>query len=1021
MWFPRPVLATLLLLAGCATPPPTAYVAGSGARSADQVAIGNNAVGEPCTQQEDASHGADIFCGTWLQPSARVRPGGPATSDRLRQLAAASPWRTALDARFTCGDAASTTVLGGESALVMQCTRRNGGWPHVAMVALVGGNAWFADGVLPVLPVMERSIGVLSGRIRADTAPPTSAADALLADRLAAKAFGSGDIGLYEQLIEAGTRANLSDDPVRAEAAFRQALAVQEKALGNDNPNTATPMTYLALQLSNQGRTDEAEQYFNRAQKLAVASADPVAAARLLHYRALNAQNQGRNEVALALLAQAEAAYARDVPPDSLRARPSAPASGFAHSGGASLSDLMPNQQLITDPAARTALLGLVEVRRYRSVILRQLGRTEESEAALRSASDLARANRLTQPLLTARLYRTGAVAAASSGRLDTAIDDLGRSAADFARAMPASKPQANTMLLRARELARGGDNEAALAQCRAGVQVLTALKSGTSPDLVATCLDIYAAAAGAAGAGAAGQGLLAEMFAASQVAQGGITSQQIAQASARLSENARDPKVAEAIRARQDASKVLTDLFRQKDDLQQGDPSGRSSGEIDKKIADAQTALNDADAALQAASPNYGQLVQQAVPAADVQALLRPDEAFAAMTLTADGGWVFLIRADRLAIAPIQGGTARMAALVKSIRASIENDSGQPPRFDTKSAHELYQATLGGLGDALAGASTLTVAPAGPLLALPFEVLLTDDARPDDLTRAPWLLRKYVLAHVPSASNFVTLRKIAFGSRGTRPWFGFGEFRPMTLAQAQHSFQGPACADSARLMTTLPPLPFATRELEAARLLLGATATDELLASDFTVPAVQKARLKDYRVLQFATHALLPAELHCQTEAAIVTSAPSGAADASGALLTASLVAGLDLDADLVILSACNSGGPGGTTAGESLSGLARSFFYAGARALMVTHWAVNDQTAAFLVADTLRRLKENPAMGVAAAMRDAQLGMLDEAGKGFNAVVAHPFYWAPFALIGEGGRRSAGTAALAGGPAPL
>ena len=137
------------------------------------------------------------------------------------------------------------------------------------------------------------------------------------------------------------------------------------------------------------------------------------------------------------------------------------------------------------------------------------------------------------------------------------------------------------------------------------------------------------------------------------------------------------------------------------------------------------------------------------------------------------------------------------------------------------------------------------------------------------------------------------------------------------------------------------------------------------------------KARLKDYRILQFSTHALLPAELRCQSEPAIVTSAPPDATDASGALLTASQVVGLDLDADLVILSACNSGGPGGTTAGESLSGLARAFFYAGARSLVVTHWAVNDQVAAFLVADTLRRMQRRTRTSASPArLRDAQLG---------------------------------------------
>jgi CHAT domain-containing protein len=108
-------------------------------------------------------------------------------------------------------------------------------------------------------------------------------------------------------------------------------------------------------------------------------------------------------------------------------------------------------------------------------------------------------------------------------------------------------------------------------------------------------------------------------------------------------------------------------------------------------------------------------------------------------------------------------------------------------------------------------------------------------------------------------------------------------------------------------------------------------------------------------------------------------------------------------------VLSACNSGGPGGTTAGESLSGLARAFFYAGARSLAVTHWAVNDQVAAFLVADMLRRMRENPNLGVAGALKDAQVAILADAGKGLPPEIAHPFFWAPFAVIGEGGERPA------------
>lgn len=294
-----------------------------------------------------------------------------------------------------------------------------------------------------------------------------------------------------------------------------------------------------------------------------------------------------------------------------------------------------------------------------------------------------------------------------------------------------------------------------------------------------------------------------------------------------------------------------------------------------------------------------------------------------------------------------------------------------------------------------------LVVAPTGALLSLPFAVLLTGPTQPNDLANAPWLIRQMTIAHVPSAANFVALRK-AGNSRSAHPWFGFGGFRPVTLAQAEASFPGAACAGSARELASLPPLPSAQRELDAARALLNAAPSDELLNAAFTAEAVRRMALKDYRILHFATHALLPAELRCQNEPAIVTSVPPNARDASGTMLRASDIVGFDLDANAVILSACNTGGPG-IGGGESLSGLARAFFFAGARSMLVTYWSISDQTSAFLVADTLRRFASGEEAGLGDALRAAQLGILATAGKGLPADLAHPFYWAPFALIGE------------------
>ena len=614
--------------------------------------------------------------------------------------------------------------------------------------------------------------------------PRHSAADALLASRLAAKAFSSGDIGQFDGLMAAGTRANLADNPAAAESAFRAALALQQKALGNGNPNTSTALMSLALQLSNEGRYAEADALFADAIKLAPGSADAAAQARLLHYRGLDAMNQGQLEPALTLLTQADAAYAALVPADALTATPKpSAANNFARAGQISLADLMPSQALLTDPRAQAALLGLIEVRRNRSVVLRIMGHDAEAQAALTSANDLARGNGLSRPIVNARLFRTSAVMAAAQGQDDQALNDLLQSTAAFDRSLPGSKPLAETYLLRARQLVKAGRDAAALPICQSAVRSLTTLKAGTTPALMAACLDVYAAAADRQKDRR--QALLAEMFTAAQLAQGGITSQQIAQATARLSENSRDPKVAEAIRRRagrvRQAGRPLSPARR----TCRGAAAGRdrprrtrTGADLDKQINDAQAALADADAALQAASPNYGQLVQQVAPASDVFAALHPDEAFIAIALSNDNGWVFLLHNGAVAVSRIDVGLGQIAELVRRVRAGIELTSSGLPTFDVADAQKLYQLTIGGVAVSLDGVKSLVVAPAGPLLSLPFEVLLSGAAQSDALADAPWLVRRFTIAHVPAPSNFVSLRKIAAGSRATHPWFGFGDFR---------------------------------------------------------------------------------------------------------------------------------------------------------------------------------------------------------------------------------------------------
>jgi CHAT domain-containing protein len=137
--------------------------------------------------------------------------------------------------------------------------------------------------------------------------------------------------------------------------------------------------------------------------------------------------------------------------------------------------------------------------------------------------------------------------------------------------------------------------------------------------------------------------------------------------------------------------------------------------------------------------------------------------------------------------------------------------------------------------------------------------------------------------------------------------------------------------------------------------------------------------------------------------EPSLALTLPKEPSDLDDGLLTASEVAPLKLNADWVVLSACNTIA-GDKPGAEALSGLARAFFYAGARALLVSHWAVDSNAATRITTTTFDILKNDPKLGRAEALRRAMLAYMNDATDPRNA---YPALWAPFVVIGEGAAR--------------
>src|SRR4029077_2781568 len=173
----------------------------------------------------------------------------------------------------------------------------------------------------------------------------------------------------------------------------------------------------------------------------------------------------------------------------------------------------------------------------------------------------------------------------------------------------------------------------------------------------------------------------------------------------------------------------------------------------------------------------------------------------------------------------------------------------------------------------------------------------------------------------------------------------------------------------------------------------------------------VKTTDLSGFKVLAFATHGLVPGELDGLTQPALALSAPQVSGAEGDGLMTMEDILALKLDADWVVLSACNTGAASGEGA-EAASGLGRAFFYAGTRAILVTNWSVHSQSAKDLVTNLFKRQADDPKLTRAEALRQAMVALMD--GPGYlggdgktEFAYAHPLFWAPYSIIGDGGRR--------------
>ena len=271
--------------------------------------------------------------------------------------------------------------------------------------------------------------------------------------------------------------------------------------------------------------------------------------------------------------------------------------------------------------------------------------------------------------------------------------------------------------------------------------------------------------------------------------------------------------------------------------------------------------------------------------------------------------------------------------------------------------------------------------------------------------------LLKNRATHAPGAEGKTPISFAGFGdpllgkqgaSRGSRMTLR----RTLSAKVQSGSRDRPKLGGMSARLKSLAGLPGTATELEGMRQALGASAGSLHLGARNTETSVKDSDLSGVRVLAFATHGLMSGELFTGAEAGLVFTPPKKESVKDDGYLTASEIMGLRLNTDWVILSACNTAAGDGTAGATGLSGLARSFFFAGARNLLVSHWPVRDDVAEKITVEAIRLKRERPELSRPEALQLAMRKVRDDSSHDSpNDTWAHPNAWAPFSLVGDGG----------------
>ena len=960
------------------------------------------------------------------------------------------------DPGFNFGDAIELQLFRywTSTAMALDGAISTTAWRTLAAVLMLGA------ALIATQPVSAQSAGQASGPSYEELAVRVAilARDARYAEALvvaeefaalAKKRDGEETVVYASAIAWVGHLYQKQGRLAEAEPLMERSLAIFQKILPANSPHIATATSNLGFQYQLAGRYDEAEKLYKRALEMREKTEFPnfEHIAESINNLAQIYKRQWRVIEAIPLLQRSVEMRERMHGKEDRQVALSL--------GNLAAALELQTQFAEAEPLLRRSLEILVkrsasdhpELAAARNKLGQNLfkqGRYTEAEPLLREALAIWRrpqnANSAELPATLADLASN----LTEQGRLGDAEPLLQEALALTKASLPPMHPNIARIHMGLSEIhARRGNSAAALAAIRNASEVRQARRSNDDLSRLTYQKHIRIAwmAAGAPGGGAT-RALLDEALQLAQRAAHTDTAMAVQSMTARFA--ARDPKLQALVRQREDFDNETAQLEQQLSAILAlpRDKRGKSDDELRSRIVANADRIAGIDVTLRRTFPEYFTLVRpEPIDSGKVRQLLAPDEALVVMFTGYDQTFVWALTREDAAWHRVDLSVDQLSDAVTAMRESLDVETfkdslkTRPKMFDMALGRHMYDKILGPIEHIIKAKKHLITVPYGPLASLPLQVLVTGGATlaMPELKHLPmygdveWLARRHAVSVLPSVGSLEGLRVVAKRPETPqRPMIGFGNPQfaapraAPVAARADPKRTAPTRTASVETSTrsftalwrggevnlealrNLPALPETEEELRTVARHLKADERDLKLGTAATETAVKQLDLTQYRIVYFATHGLIAGEVKGLAEPALALTPPLKASALDDGLLTASEVAQLRLNADWVVLAACNTAS-GDTPGAEALSGLARAFFYAGARALLVSHWRVGSEAAAKLTTSTFEVQQSSDKIGRAEALQRAMLAYM---GNKRDPWAAYPAFWAPFSVVGEGGR---------------